>query len=54
MPEGLGAAVVDRKRQLSAERPAPATRKASQMALELLTEMVPSWSAARPISPTPT
>jgi transketolase len=42
LPEGLDAAVNARKRQLSADRPAPATRKASQMALELLTELVPS------------
>ena len=42
LPEGLDEAVIARKRQLSAERPAPATRKASQMALEMLTELIPS------------
>ena len=38
----LATTVNDYKRKLSAERPAPATRKASQMALEVLTEAVPA------------
>ncbi|MFO1072911.1 MAG: transketolase [Geminicoccaceae bacterium] len=42
LPEGLGAQLDAYRRKLSAERPRWATRKASQMALELLTEAVPA------------
>ncbi len=41
LPEGVTAAVEAMKRSLSAERPKVATRKASQNALTLLTEVVP-------------
>ena len=41
LPPDLGEQVNAAKRKLSAERPAPATRKASQMALDLLTAAVP-------------
>ena len=41
LPADLGEKVNAFKRKLSAERPAPATRKASQMALDLLTAAVP-------------
>ncbi|MFO1049458.1 MAG: transketolase [Geminicoccaceae bacterium] len=41
LPADLGEQVNAAKRKLSAERPAPATRKASQMALDLLTAAVP-------------
>jgi transketolase len=42
LPADLAAKVNAHKRALSAERPAPATRKASQMALEVLTAAVPA------------
>jgi len=41
LPADLGEKINAFKRKLSAERPAPATRKASQMALEVLTAAVP-------------
>jgi transketolase len=41
LPEGVDEAVQDMKRQLSAEQPKVASRKASQNALTLLTEIVP-------------
>ena len=41
LPADLAEKVNDLKRKLSSERPAPATRKASQMALEMLTVVVP-------------
>ena len=41
LPADLATTVNDQKRKLSAERPAPASRKASQMALEILTAAVP-------------
>ena len=41
LPEGLGEAVAAMKRQLVAEKPKVATRKASQNALTLLTEIIP-------------
>jgi len=42
LPAELGAAVSAHKRKLSAERPAWASRKSSQMALEVLTAAVPT------------
>ena len=42
LPGDFAATVDAYKRRLSAERPAPATRKASQMALEVLTAAVPA------------
>lgn len=42
LPSDLGAQVSAYKRKLSAERPAWATRKSSQMALEMLTPLVPA------------
>jgi transketolase len=42
LPGELGTIVNAYKRKLSAERPAPATRKASQMALEVFTAAVPA------------
>ena len=42
LPADLGETILAFKRKLSAERPSPATRKASQMALEVLTAAVPT------------
>ena len=42
LPAEFAATVNEYKRKLSAERPAPASRKASQMVLEVLTKTVPT------------
>ncbi len=42
LPADFAATVNEYKRRLSAERPAPASRKASQMVLEVLTKAVPT------------
>ena len=42
LPADLATTINDYKRKLSSERPAPASRKASQMALEVLTKAVPA------------
>ncbi len=41
LPEGLGAAIAKLKDKLVTDKPAVATRKASEMALEVITEAVP-------------
>ena len=48
LPGGLDAAIADYKRRLAADKPKVATRKSSEMALEVINGWCPKRLAARP------